>query len=53
VSETAVDGTDSSAEQSLEGELAAGGVLKGGCGNANPGGASSAAKKRQEGKGPW
>lgn len=50
-SETAVDGTDSSTEQSLEGGRAAGGALKGGCGNAKPGGTSSAAGKRQEGIG--
>jgi hypothetical protein len=48
---TAHGGTDSSAEQSLEGELTAGNAQKGGCGNANPGGANSAVCKRQEGKG--
>ena len=51
VSATTWDGTDSSTEQSLEGELEAGGAQKGGSGNANPGGASSATRERQEGKG--
>jgi hypothetical protein len=52
LAETAVDGTDSTTEQSLEGELDAGGAQKGGSGNANPGGVSSAAGERQEGSGP-
>jgi len=50
-SETAYGGTDSSAEQSLEGELAAGSAQKGRRGNANPGGANSATSERQEGRG--
>jgi hypothetical protein len=52
LAETAAGGTDSTTEQRLEGELDAGGAQKGGSGNANPGGVSSAASERQEGKGP-
>jgi hypothetical protein len=51
-SATAVDGTDPTAEQSLEGGLDAGCALKGASGNADPGGASSATGERQEGRGP-
>lgn len=51
VSATAHGGTDPNAEQSLEVELDAGCKLKGGSGNANPGGARSAESERQEGKG--
>jgi len=48
---TSCDGTDSSTEQSLEGELQAGSAQKGGSGNANPGGVSNVTGQRQEGKG--
>jgi hypothetical protein len=48
---TSCDGTDSSTEQSLEGELETGGAQKGGSGNANPGGVSNVTGQRQEGKG--
>jgi len=52
-SETARAGTDPSRSKALKSTLTARCGLNGGCGNANPGDSSSAARERQEGRRPW